>query len=217
MRRYVSRAAVVAAVTTTFVLALSGSALGATITTFAPISGSTDDGGTVVTITGTGLLNATGVNFNGVPASWFQVGSDSTVYAKIPVGATTGPITVTAADGSVPSSQGLSLTGTNGGLFTIFAPQFVNQTEHNTSTGTAAKASVAGFSPAQGRTGTKLTITGKNLADATGVKIGGVKANFTVVSATKLSAVVPKAAKTGKVSVTTPAGTATSAKSFTKL
>jgi IPT/TIG domain len=217
MRRYVSRAAVIAAGTTTFVLALAGSALGATVSGFAPITGSVDDGGTVVTITGTGLLDATGVSFNGVPAAWFQVGSDSTLYARLPQGATTGPITVAAADGSVPSSLGLTLTGTNGGLFTIVAPQFVTQTEHNTATGAAAKASVASFSPASGRTGTKLTITGKNLANATGVKIGGAKATFTVVSATKLTAVVPKAAKSGKVSVTTPAGTATGAKSFTKL
>ena len=72
MRRYVSPAAAIAAVTTTFVLALSGSALGATISSFAPITGSVDDGCTVVTITGTGLLDATGVSFNGVPASWFQ-------------------------------------------------------------------------------------------------------------------------------------------------
>jgi hypothetical protein len=41
-----------------------------------------------------------------------------------------------------------------------------------------------------------------------------VTASFTVKSSTLISAVVPAGATTGKISVVTPAGTATSAKSF---
>jgi hypothetical protein len=219
MRSSVARLAAVAAASTVLVLAFAASAFGATITAFTPISGSIDDGGTVVTITGTGLLGATGVKFNGVSASWFQVGSDSTVYARIPSGATSGPITVAAADGTTPSSSGLGMVGTNGGNFTIFAPQFTPQTTHNTSVATTSPQAVpviASFTPTSGAAGSKVTMVGKNFKGATGVKIGGATAKFVVASGTKIVATVPSGAKSGHLSVTTSAGTGTSKSTFTK-
>jgi hypothetical protein len=42
-----------------------------------------------------------------------------------------------------------------------------------------------------------------------------VSASFTVKSSTLIGAIVPAGATAGKISVVTPAGTATSAKSFT--
>jgi hypothetical protein len=77
-----------------------------------------------------------------------------------------------------------------------------------------AKPSITNFTPKSGKVGTKVTITGKNFAGATSVKIGGVKATYKVNSRTKITATVTGKSKTGKVSVTTKGGTATSGKSF---
>jgi len=78
-----------------------------------------------------------------------------------------------------------------------------------------AKASVSSFTPTKAKAGTKVTITGKNFTGASLVKIDGLKATFKVVSSTKITATVPAKAKSGKISVTTKAGTATSVKSLT--
>jgi IPT/TIG domain./FG-GAP repeat. len=65
------------------------------------------------------------------------------------------------------------------------------------------------FSPTNGIAGTVVTIKGENLTHATAVSFGGEPAaSFTVVDANTITAVVG-AGKSGDVSVTTPAGTAT--------
>jgi hypothetical protein len=76
-------------------------------------------------------------------------------------------------------------------------------------------ASVSGFSPASGIAGsTTVTITGTNLAGASAVKFNGVMAAFSSDTATSIKAIVPNGATSGKVSVTTPGGTASSSSSF---
>jgi hypothetical protein len=63
-----------------------------------------------------------------------------------------------------------------------------------------------------------VTITGNSLGAVTSVKFGGVKAKATQVfplSLTKFSVKVPTGAKSGKITVTTAHGTATSATRFT--
>jgi uncharacterized repeat protein (TIGR03803 family) len=72
---------------------------------FSPSSGPV---GTAVTISGTGLTQATKVTFNNVAAS-FTVNSDSKITAKVPTGATTGKITVTTAGGSATGSQSFTV------------------------------------------------------------------------------------------------------------
>jgi len=76
------------------------------------------------------------------------------------------------------------------------------------------KPSISGFTPGSAKVGATVTISGKNLSGATAVKIDGRKASFKVKSATRISAKVPSGAKTGKISVTTKKGTATSSKSL---
>ena len=71
-----------------------------TITSFAPASGPV---GTSVTITGTGLQQATKVTFDGKSAT-FTVISDSEVTAEVPTGAATGKIAVTTKGGSHTSA-----------------------------------------------------------------------------------------------------------------
>ena len=71
-----------------------------TLPSFSPGSGPM---GTVVTLTGTGLVQTTKIAFNGKSAS-FTVVSDSEVTATVPSGATTGTIVVTTKGGSVSSA-----------------------------------------------------------------------------------------------------------------
>jgi hypothetical protein len=59
-----------------------------------------------------------------------------------------------------------------------------------------------------------VTITGTSLSGASMVAFNGTAASFTVNSATQIAATVPSAATTGKISVTTPGGSASSSASF---
>ena len=76
---------------------------------------------------------------------------------------------------------------------------------------------VTRVSPSHGKKGAKVTITGLNLAGATKVTFGGVRARFTIVSPTKITATVPASRGTVAVRVTTTFGTSakTNADKFT--
>lgn len=72
-----------------------------TISAFSPSSGGV---GTSVTISGSGFTGATAVAFNGTNAS-FTVDSDTQVTATVPVGATSGPISITTPGGTATSGR----------------------------------------------------------------------------------------------------------------
>ncbi|MHB9007987.1 MAG: S8 family serine peptidase [Limisphaerales bacterium] len=74
---------------------------------------------------------------------------------------------------------------------------------------------IASFNPAAAGVGTKVILTGTKLNGVTEVRFNGVAATFTVDSATQISATVPAAATTGRITVTAPSGTATSGTDFT--
>jgi isoquinoline 1-oxidoreductase beta subunit len=75
---------------------------------------------------------------------------------------------------------------------------------------------ITSFTPASGPVGTVVTITGTLFTGATRVTFGGTSATtFSVVSATQIRATVPRRARTGRISITAPAGTASSATNFT--
>jgi len=74
---------------------------------------------------------------------------------------------------------------------------------------------IAIFAPTIGPVGTTVTISGADFTGATAVTFNGVSASYTVSSATSIQATVPAGATTGPLSVTTPAGTATSSDAFT--
>lgn len=74
---------------------------------------------------------------------------------------------------------------------------------------------VTGVSPGSGATGIKVTITGLNLTGATKVLFGTAAARFTVVSATKITAIVPAGRGKVAVTVTTPLGTASGQFAYT--
>ena len=140
--------------------------------------------GKTVEILGQGFTETTGVSFNGTNASFNNV-SDTYMTATVPAGALTGTVTVTTVTSTMKSNRALLVT-----------PQ------------------IKSFTPASGVVGTSVTITGVSLTQATKVTIGGKPASFTVNSDTQVTATVPAGAKTGKITITTPGGIATSPTAF---
>jgi hypothetical protein len=162
------------------------------ITTFSPAGGST---GTAVTVNGVGFDASSVVKFNGTSAVTTFV-SPTKLTAVVPSGATTGRISVS--------------TGTNSG---------VSATNFTVSGSTLP--TISTFTPTSGITGSTITITGANLAGATGATFTGpnntrlASPSLTPIDAAHLGAKVPNGTLAGNVQVTTPAGTATSPTSFT--
>ena len=159
------------------------------ITSFTPTSGPV---GTGITITGTNLGGVTAVRFNGVVASVFSGVSATSVTATVPAGASTGPISLTTANGTAVSSSNFTVS--------------------------TAAPTIASFAPATGPVGTSVTLTGTDLSTTTAVRFNGVNApTFAVVNGTTVTATVPGGATTGVIGVTTAGGTGSSAASFVVL
>jgi len=74
---------------------------------------------------------------------------------------------------------------------------------------------ITGFSPTSGAPGAHVVITGSGLTQTTKVTFGDVTASFVVNSATQVTATVPTAAITSKITIATPGGIATSSGTFT--
>ena len=158
-----------------------------TITSFNPPSGPV---GTTVTITGTNFTGTTAVSFNGHAATTFTVNSVSQITASVASGTTTGPISVTTPMGTANSSTNFTVTTT--------VPV------------------VTSFNPTSGPVGTPVTINGSNFTGATAVAFNGTpSSSFIVNSAIQITATVANGTTTGKISVTGPGGTGTSANNFT--
>ncbi|MFQ5601728.1 MAG: FG-GAP-like repeat-containing protein [bacterium] len=156
------------------------------ITAINPTSGVIGSG---VTITGNRFTGVNAVTFNGTPAAVFTIFSDTQIIAEVPVGATTGPITVTNADGSDTSTQ----------TFTVLLPPLITS-----------------FTPTNGPVGTTVTVTGNHFNGAAQVSFNGTLAtSFTIISNNELRAVVPSGATTGKIRVANNAGTGSSNADFT--
>jgi hypothetical protein len=65
--------------------------------------------GQQVMLWGSHLLGATSVTFNGVPARSVQITSAQSVLVDVPAGATTGPVTITTANGSQTTKENFSV------------------------------------------------------------------------------------------------------------
>jgi hypothetical protein len=163
----------------------AGSGSGApTITSFAPTNGVT---GSEIRITGTKFTGVQSVKFNGVVAE-HTLDSSTQIRAIVPATATTGPISVSTPAGTATSAQPFRV---------------------------ASDPAITGFTPSGGSPGTTVEIVGANLTGVTSVRFGTVPAaSFQVRSAQEIAAVVPNGAATGKITVTTPGGTASSPANF---
>jgi predicted extracellular nuclease len=152
------------------------------IVSFTPTSG---PAGTTVNITGSGFTAASSVQFNGTAAVSYVVNSDTSITAIVPLGATSGSISVVTPGGTATSSTNFSF---------VFTPA----------------PTITSFAPPNAPIGTSLVITGTNFTGATSVTINGLAALFLVNSNTQITATIPSGGTTGSVTVTTPGGTATS-------
>jgi hypothetical protein len=75
--------------------------------------------------------------------------------------------------------------------------------------------SISSFSPPSGAVGASVTITGGNFSGVTAVRFNGsASTSYTVNSVTQITAIVPAAATSGKISVTNSFGAGTSATDF---
>src|ERR1700722_7029248 len=142
--------------------------------------------GKSIGILGQGFNSATGVSFDGTAAT-FKISSDTFLTATVPAGAKTGIVTVTIPGGNLKSKINFRVIPT-----------------------------IKSFSPTSGSVGTPVAIKGVSLTQTSKVTFGGVKATTVVVNSdTQVTANVPSGAKTGKIAITTPGGTATSSGVFT--
>ncbi|TKB64866.1 MAG: hypothetical protein E8D47_10795, partial [Nitrospira sp.] len=147
--------------------------------------------GTTVTIYGTGFSATPASNvvkFNGTTTTVLTA-STTVLTANVPVGATTGTISVTVA----------GTTATSAAIFTV---------------GTGSAPTLASFSPAVAGYGATVTLTGTNYDTTPANNRVAFAAAIGVVNtatATTLTLPVSASAQTGKLSVSTALGQATSA------
>ena len=73
---------------------------------------------------------------------------------------------------------------------------------------------ITGFTPTSGPVGTTVVISGSGMTRVSAVAFAGVNASFTVDTARKITAIVPDGATTGRITVTRPGSTVTSATDF---
>lgn len=143
--------------------------------------------GRLVTITGTHFRNTSAVRFGKV-YSMFTVVSGTEIRANVPPGAVTAPIRVTKGMVTVRSADPF-----------IVRPK------------------ITSFSPAKGAVGTLVTVKGTTFNGTTAISFGTVAADLStaIVNPSTIKVYVPSGATTGRIFVTTPAGTAHSATAFT--
>ncbi|HLX32291.1 MAG TPA: IPT/TIG domain-containing protein [Gaiellaceae bacterium] len=118
-----------------------------------------------------------------------------------------------------------SLSGSNGAEYnqTINGHHYFLQLEFDNSSdacqqhpAAAAAPTISSFTPSSGASGAAVTINGSNFTGATSVKFNGTsQPTYTIVSTSKITTTVPAGATTGKISVITGGGTATSSGTFT--
>jgi hypothetical protein len=166
------------------------------VTGLSPTSGATA-GYTSVTITGTGLADATGVSFGSTPAVGFTELSPFSIDAIAPPGASTKHVTVTTPGGTSATSPASEFT-------------------YATAPIASGAPKITSISPASGPLagGTTVTISGMYLTSAAGVSFGAATTTqITIVSSTKIKVTVPAGQGGGPVAVTVTTGAAESAPS----
>ena len=158
------------------------------VTSFSPAIGTI---GNSIQINGANFNTTAGqttVRFGGVAATTVNVTAPNLLFATVPSGAVTGPITVSTTAGTNTTSTNFVISGT---------------------------AVITGFTPSLGPTGSVVVISGGDFTGTTAVKFNGTNAaSFTVTAASQISATVHATSTTGPISITTPTGTVTSSSNF---
>ena len=134
------------------------------------------------------------VRFNGVQAT-VTSSTATQITTSVPAGATTGPISVTAPGGSATSTTPFTVAATG-------AP------------------TITSFTPNRGTPGTPVTITGTNFETTPFNNYVRLNTTYATVSSsppptsTAIATSVPAGTGSGRISVTTPSGNATSTSDF---
>lgn len=154
------------------------------ITSFSPQIG---EAGNVVTITGGNFISPV-VYINKLKAEFTGSKSETILEILVPTGVTTGKIRVETSAGSVESEDEFQVIGLP---------------------------AITSFSPEGGVSGDEVVITGQNFTESTKV-IFSENRQASIISKTEnqLVVVIPENATPGVITVTTGAGSATSATSF---
>ena len=158
-----------------------------TVSGFTPAAG---PGGTEVTVDGADFVNVRQVSFGGVAATDITGTEATQLTVRVPAGAVSGPITVSTLGGTATSTL----------AFIVAPPPALDS-----------------FSPADGPAGTRVTLRGTGLANASQVTFGGVSVTmpFTDASDTGLTVSVPAGAASGPIRVAVPGAELTSGTGFT--
>jgi len=135
--------------------------------------------GSAITLNGSNLNFILTVDFNGVQTAP-ATRSATQLSVFVPLGAVSGPVTVSNASGSA-----------TGPAFTVLP---------------AAAPVLAGLLPALGQPGNLVNLSGSGFLGASAVTFNGLPAAFSVLSPLQIQATVPQGASTGPVVVTTPSG-----------
>lgn len=160
------------------------------ILSFVPNSGAAS---TVVRIYGSGFNgspNFNRVQFNGVDAN-VQSASLTEIVTSVPPGATTGPITVTTASGSTVSTKAFVVG--------------------------SGPPNISGFTPSIASPGTAVSIAGSNFnttAAGDTVRFNSTGSQVTAATAVSINTSVPPGATSGRISISTVGGKATSSSDF---
>jgi large repetitive protein len=146
-----------------------------------------------IVLTGSGFAAGAKVTFfNGVQDTTAAAASTTTIYAHVPAGARTGPITVQVGANSATSVADFTVVG--------FGPY------------------ISDLVPAYGSVNEDIVILGWHLTNATSVKFAGGKNSLAFMpnaNGSQITARVPSGATNGPITVTTTYGTSNSPISFT--
>jgi plastocyanin len=188
-----------AAVTTTKITILAGACSGGgTEFCFRPESVNVAVGGTVMWANMTGIGHTT---------------TSCTASACPGAPANTGTNTFSKSIGA-PNGSTASFTFTSPGRYIYYCMIHGYVAMHGKIT-VFPPPRISRFAPSSGPVATTVTITGLNLSHARRVTFNGTVAVISSDSATKIVTRVPTGASSGRIAVTTPGGTATSASVFT--
>jgi virginiamycin B lyase len=139
-------------------------------------------------------------------ALWFVNGGTHTI-GRI---TTHGDISSYPAGSAAPDTSSSMATGPDGAIwFTNPATETIGRITTDITPAIFAK------SPSSGPPGTKVIITGRNLAHASRVDFNGAPATIVSDSRTYVVAIVPPGATSGRITITTPAGTVAKNGGFT--
>jgi Leucine-rich repeat (LRR) protein len=159
------------------------------ITSVAPASGTA---GTVITLTGTNFSSVASLTISGVPVQSFAVLSTTQILAVVGDISTTGSIMLSSPFGTTTAT-------------TPFNNVFVQPV-------------ITGITPEAATVGTAVLVTGRFLTAPLRATIGGINAlNFTAISSTQVSIIVPPNGTTGTVSLVTRGGVVSSTSIVTVL